>query len=47
MFGWVDKAAGGDGNPEMSYYEMAAEGYKILGEKVGHAIGKWWISLTT
>jgi hypothetical protein len=47
VFGWVDKAAGGDGNPEMSYYEMAAEGYKILGEKVGHAIGKWWISLTT
>lgn len=39
VFGWVDKAAGGDGNPEMSYYEMAAEGYKILGEKVGHAIG--------
>ena len=47
IYGWIDKAAGGDGNHEMSYYEMAAEGYKILGRKIGSAIGKWWIDLTT
>lgn len=47
IFSAVDRACGGDGNPEMSYYEMAAEGYKILGREVGNMLANWWIGLTT
>lgn len=46
IFGAIDKATGGNGTTEMTYYEKAAEGYKILANKCGEAIGNWWNSLT-
>ena len=46
IFGWVDEISGGDKHPEMSYVEKAAEGYKILGEKIGDSIASWWNNLT-
>ncbi len=39
IFGWVDKMSGGDENDDLSYAEKAAEGYKIMAEKAGEAIG--------
>lgn len=47
IYGVIDSATGGDGNSDMSYYEKAAEGYKILANKCGEAIGNWWLNLTT
>ena len=46
IFGAIDNATGGDGTADMSYFEKAAEGYKILANKCGEAIGNWWIGLT-
>lgn len=47
IFGVIDSATGGNGTTDMSYFEKAAEGYKILANKCGEAIGNWWIGLTT
>ena len=47
IFGAIDSATGGNGTADMSYFEKAAEGYKILANKCGEAIGNWWINLTT
>ena len=47
IFGAIDGATGGNGNTDMTYYEKAAEGYKILASKCGEAIGDWWVNLTT
>lgn len=47
IFGVIDRATGGNGSSDMSYFEKAAEGYKILAKKCGNAIGKWWLDLTT
>lgn len=47
IFGAIDSATGGNGTTDMSYFEKAAEGYKILASKCGEAIGNWWINLTT
>lgn len=47
IFGVIDRVTGGNGNSDMSYFEKAAEGYKILAENCGEAIGKWWANLTT
>ncbi|MEE1195387.1 MAG: hypothetical protein UHS54_00675 [Lachnospiraceae bacterium] len=47
IYGVIDSATGGDGNSDMSYYEKAAEGYKILANRCGEAIGNWWLNLTT
>ena len=46
IFGAIDNATGGNGTADMSYFEKAAEGYKILANKCGEAIGNWWIGLT-
>lgn len=46
IFGLVDRASGGNGTSEMSYFEKAAEGYKILANRCGEAIGNWWLDLT-
>lgn len=46
IFGFVDSASGGDGTDTMSYAQKAAEGYKILAENIGNAIGNWWAGLT-
>lgn len=46
IFGAIDNATGGNGSSDMSYYEKAAEGYKILANKCGEIIGNWWIDLT-
>ena len=46
IFGVIDNATGGNGTADMSYFEKAAEGYKILANKCGEAIGNWWIGLT-
>lgn len=47
IFGAIDSATGGNGTTDMSYFEKAAEGYKILANKCGEAIGNWWNDLTT
>lgn len=47
IFGAIDSATGGNGTTDMSYFEKAAEGYKILANKCGESIGNWWIDLTT
>lgn len=47
IFGAIDSATGGSGNTDMTYYEKAAEGYKILARECGQAIGNWWVELTT
>ena len=47
VYGVIDSATDGNGTSDMSYYEKAAEGYKILANKCGEAIGNWWIDLTT
>lgn len=47
IFGAINRAMGGNGNSDMSYFEQAAEGYKILAKKCGEAIGEWWLNLTT
>ena len=39
IFGAIDNATGGNGTADMSYFEKAAEGYKILANKCGEAIG--------
>lgn len=44
VFDVVDRISGGNGNSDMSYFEKAAAGYKIMAEKCGTAIGKWWSS---
>ena len=41
IFGAIDNATGGNGTADMSYFEKAAEGYKILANKCGEAIGNW------
>ena len=46
IFGAIDNATGGNGTADMSYFEKAAEGYKILANKCGEAIGNWWVGLT-
>ena len=46
IFGAIENATGGNGATDMSYFEKAAEGYKILANKCGEAIGNWWIGLT-
>lgn len=46
IFAAVDKASGGNGTSEMSYVEKAAEGYKMLAEKIGQQVGSWWSNLT-
>lgn len=46
IFGAIDNATGGNGTADMNYFEKAAEGYKILANKCGEAIGNWWIGLT-
>ncbi len=46
IFGAIDKATGGNGTSDMTYYEKAAAGYKILAQKCGEAIGNWWTKLT-
>lgn len=46
IFGLVDRASGGNGTSDMSYVEKAAEGYKILGEMLGEALGDLWIRIT-
>lgn len=46
IFGAIDRATGGNGNSDMSYFEKAAEGYKFLAKKCGEAIGNWWLKLT-
>lgn len=45
VFGVIDNATGGNGTDDMSYYEKAAEGYKILANECGDAIANWWTSL--
>ena len=46
IFGAIDKATGGNGTTDMSYFEKAAEGYKILAKNIGTSIGNWWLNLT-
>lgn len=46
VFGLVDRASGGNGTADMSYIEKAAEGYKILAEMAGEALGDLWIKIT-
>ena len=46
IFGAIDNATGGNRTADMSYFEKAAEGYKILANKCGEAIGNWWVGLT-
>lgn len=46
IFGALEEALGGKGKTNMSYYQQAAEGYKILANKCGDAIAKWWMNLT-
>lgn len=45
VFGFVDALTGGNGEQDMSYAEKAAEGYKILADEAGKAIGKLWLDL--
>ena len=47
IFGAIDRATGGNGTSDMSYFEKAAEGYKILAKNIGTSIGNWWVNLTT
>lgn len=47
IFGVIDNATGGNGNTEMSYFEKAAEGYKILAQQLGESIVNWWTNLST
>lgn len=45
IFGVIDSVTGGDGNSEMSYFEKAAEGWKIVADRAGEALGNWWRNL--
>lgn len=45
VFGFIDNLTGGNGNQDMSYFEKAAEGYKILADELGKKIGNLWIDL--
>lgn len=45
VFGFIDALTGGNGEQDMSYAEKAAEGYKILANEAGKAIGKLWLDL--
>ncbi|MDO4633115.1 MAG: hypothetical protein Q4B01_04590 [Eubacteriales bacterium] len=38
----IDRATGGNGTKDMSYAQKAAEGYKILGDRIGKELGGWW-----
>ncbi len=42
IFGAIDKATGGNGTSDMSYFEKSAEGYKIFAKNIGN----WWLNLT-
>lgn len=47
VFSVIDSATGGNEKNNMNYFEKSAEGYKILANKCGEAIGNWWLSLVT
>lgn len=40
IYGTVDRLTGGNGTVDMSYAEKSMEGYKIIAEETGKAIGK-------
>lgn len=42
IYSTVDRWTGGNGNSDMSYYEKSAEGWKIMANKCGENIAKWW-----
>lgn len=41
IFRAVDAGSGGDGTKDMSYFEKAAEGYKIMAEDIANTITEW------
>lgn len=45
IYEMVENLTGGNKHPDMGYAQQAAEGYKIMANTIGTALGNWWNNL--